>query len=152
MIGNGWHWPNTTVCRRAFLDWTLNPLVAAYFAVRDDHHQGNSRIYVAENIPELPEDGTDPFAVNQVYRYVPPHITPRLFAQACLFTVHPKPRDPFDDDRSITQIVEIEGSARREIKGSLNSCGVHAASLFPGLDGQGEHIRWLREDTGFGRL
>ena len=133
------------------LDWTLNPLVVAYFAVRDDRYEGNSRIYAAEKIPELPKRFTDPFAVEQVYRYVPPHITPRLIAQAGLFTVHPEPRNAFDNDSSITQIVEIEGSARREIKRSLSSCGVHAASLFPGLDGQGEDIRWLREDTKFGR-
>jgi hypothetical protein len=34
---------------------------------------------------------------------------------------------------------------------ALSQFGIHEASLFPGLDGHGSHIRWLREDTGFGR-
>ncbi len=134
------------------LDWTLNPLVAAYFAVRDDHFQGPSRIYVAEKIPELElAKFADPFAVDQVYRYVPSHVSPRLAAQAGLFTVHANPRDEFKDKAFITQIIDIEDSARREIKAKLGWFGVHEASLFPGLDGHGEHIRWLREDTSFGR-
>ena len=134
------------------LDWTLNPLVAAYFAVRDDLFRGRSRIYVAERIPELDlETFTDPFAVDQVYRYVPSHVSPRLVAQAGLFTVHPDPQAAFDNDPSITEIIEIEDSARREIKLTLSQFGVHEASLFPGLDGQGAHIRWLRQDTKFGR-
>jgi hypothetical protein len=136
------------------LDWTLNPLVAAYFAVRDDHFRGTSRIYVAERIPELElEVGTfaDPFAVDQVYRYVPPHISPRLVAQAGLFTIHPEPRVPFDDDRRITRMIDIDDSARRGIKVALSRFGIHEASLFPGLDGHGRHIRWLRENTRLGR-
>lgn len=134
------------------LDWTLNPLVAAYFAVRDDHFRGTSRIYVAERIPEL-ELGTfaDPFTVDRVYRYVPPHISPRLVAQAGLFTIHPEPRVAFEDDSCIKRIIDIEDAARREIKTALSRFGIHEASLFPGLDGHGAHIRWLREDTGFGR-
>ena len=134
------------------LDWTLNPLVAAYFAVRDDHFRGTSRIYVAERIPELDlETSADPFAVDQVYRYVPPHISPRLVAQAGLFTIHSEPRVAFDNDPSIKRIIDIEDTARREIKAALSRFGIHEASLFPGLDGHGVHIRWLREDTGFGR-
>jgi hypothetical protein len=134
------------------LDWTLNPLVAAYFAVRDDQFRGTSRIYVAENIPELDlKTLADPFAVDQVYRYVPSHVSPRLAAQAGLFTVHPKPQVAFDNDPSIKHIIEIEDPARREIKKTLGWFGVHEASLFPGLDGHGNHIRWLREDTSFGR-
>jgi FRG domain len=136
------------------LDWTLNPLVAAYFVVRDDYYSGTSRIYVAEGITELRlEDGTvpDPFAIRQVYRYVPPHITPRLTAQAGLFTIHPNPKVAFQGNPSITRIIDIAGTARREIKRTLSQFGIHEASLFPGLDGQGAHIGWLRADTGHGR-
>ncbi len=136
------------------LDWTLNPLVAAYFAVQDDRHRGTSRIYVAEGIPELElevKTSPDPFAVDQVYRYVPPHISPRLVAQAGLFTIHPEPRAPFDADRRIARIIDIDDSARREIKVALSRFGIHEASLFPGLDGHGRHIGWLRENTKFGR-
>jgi hypothetical protein len=136
------------------LDWTLNPLVAAYFAVRDDRFRGTSRIYVAERIPELEIDlGSfdNSFEVDRVYRYVPPHISPRLVAQAGLFTIHPDPLNPFDDDPHITRVIDIGDSARRKIKVALDRFGIHEASLFPGLDGHGAHIRWLREDTGFGR-
>jgi hypothetical protein len=134
------------------LDWTLNPLVAAYFAVRDDHFCGTSRIYMAEMIPELePGRFADPFAVDKVYRYVPPHISPRLAAQAGLFTIHAQPRVAFDNDPSIKRIIDIADPARRGIKAALSQFGIHEASLFPGLDGHGAHIRWLREDTGFGR-
>jgi FRG domain len=134
------------------LDWTLNPLVAAYFAVRDDLFRGTSRIFMAEGITELElEEVHDPFAIDQVYRYVPSHITHRLAAQAGLFTIHDEPRVAFDRNASIKQIIDIEDLARRKIKAALSQFGIHEASLFPGLDGHGDHICWLRQNTAFGR-
>ena len=129
------------------LDWTLNPLVAAYFAVQKDNYNGNSLIYVAKGIPKLNvEDFPNPFVVTTVYRFVPRHVTTRLIAQAGLFTIHPAPSVPFEDQTAIQKIV-IEGASRRALKKTLYWYGIHEASLFPGLDGLCKHIQWLREDT-----
>jgi hypothetical protein len=134
------------------LDWTWNPLVAAYFAVRDDRHQADSLIYVAKGIPKLdPNDFPDPFQIGEVMRFVPRHVTPRLITQAGLFTVHPQPEEPYANDDHIIGIIQIRGTARRQMKKTLARFGVHEAALFPGLDGQGGHIRWQRENTSFGR-
>src|SRR5215203_880688 len=81
------------------LDWTMNPLVAAYFAVEKttpkdcavffwnfdlDPRQGNLNI-LAE---------PDPFKVGEVRIVRPPHVTLRIAAQAGCFSVHPEPHIP----------------------------------------------------------
>ena len=73
------------------LDWTYNPLVAAYFAVSHDL-SCDSAIYqstIPDTVDELAEPS--PFDVKQVIRYRPSHITSRIIAQRGLFTIHPDP-------------------------------------------------------------
>ncbi len=124
------------------LDWTLNPLVAAYFAVAEEH-PGDSVVYAYDIAPPIDlEVNTDPFSLNSVARFSPSHITERITAQAGLFTVHPNPREPFQSDRIDKYI--IANSFRRQFKFILYRYGVTRASMFPGLDGLAAHIQWLR--------
>ena len=129
------------------LDWTLNPLVAAYFAVEDDSFgDSDGVIYACETIPAVNrEKSPNPFHVKSIRTFVPKHITRRLSAQDGLFTIHPAPTKELKGSKDIDKLI-IEKSIRHEIKEILYRYGIHRASLFPDLDGLASHIRWLRED------
>lgn len=126
------------------LDWTRNPLVAAYFAV-EESHPGDSLIYVYHHRTFLSINrNPDPFKLRTISKFIPNHVTPRITAQTGLFTVHPDPRTPLESKEIWRWI--IPNSFRKELKGSLNKYGVHRASLFPDLDGLSKHICYLRTD------
>jgi hypothetical protein len=80
------------------LDWSRNPLVAAYFACRSTKHY-DSAIYVASFmfVPALDfREDTDPFNVTKVKYLWPSHITRRVTAQSGIFTIHPDSLTPMD--------------------------------------------------------
>jgi hypothetical protein len=122
------------------LDWTYNPLVAAYFAVAHDS-PCDSAIYkstITDTVDELLEP--NPFSVQRVVRYRPSHITPRIIAQRGLFTIHPTPADPYQA-KGITRAL-IPSRARKKIREDLYRYGISSAVVFPGLDGLTAEISW----------
>lgn len=127
------------------LDWTLNPLVAAYFTVEDDFCNEDGVIYACLEIDRVnTKKHQDPFAVSFVGRFTPRHVTRRLTAQAGLFTVHPNPSEPVELTTKTDRLI-IRKALRRTLKTILYRYGIHKASLFPDLDGLAGHIKWLRE-------
>ena len=67
------------------LDWTFNPLVAAYFAVEDGFFNGDSVIYALTDLAEVDRiHQPNPFSVSTIMRLYPRHISHRLTTQcAC---------------------------------------------------------------------
>ena len=124
------------------LDWTDNPLVACYFAV-EEQTEDDSVIYAYQNRSYIDvEQYPDPFRSRKVGKFIPRHITPRITTQGGLFTIHPKPYEPFESEE-IEKIV-IPNEIRSSLKRTLNKYGVDRFSLFPGLDGLAAHIEWLQ--------
>ncbi len=129
------------------LDWTRNPLVAAYFAVEDDECHEDGVIYALTGVPAIDiAKFRDPFAIKGVKRFVPRNITRRLIAQAGLFTIHSDPTVALQGKKSGLDRILISAGMRRGLKRTLYRYGIHRESLFPDLDGLATHIRWLRED------
>lgn len=126
------------------MDWTRNPLVAAYFAV-EEQNAGDSVVYAYRSAKRIGSLRGDPFGVSAVERFIPRHVTPRITAQAGLFTIHPDPVSAFES-KSIDRLV-IAASYRKRLKHTLFRYGIHRASLFPGLDGLSKHIEWMRTDA-----
>lgn len=126
------------------LDWSRNPLVAAYFAVEHEFN-GDSAIYILRDMKFLNIEKIDPFDVTEVSKFIPSHITTRITAQSGLFTIHPKPSDPYVS--ALVDKLIIKKSFRRQLKKILYRYGVHRAALFPGLDGIAYHIQWLKTDS-----
>ena len=116
------------------LDWTVNPLVALYFAV-DDNISCDGAVYVIHEKRELPRAdlATSPFAITGDCLYDPRHTSPRITAQSGLFTVHKKPEDVFEH-KGIDKLIVL-GSSKPEMKIRLHTFGFNAFSLFPSLDG-----------------
>lgn len=135
------------------LDWTRNPLVAAFFAVENEF-SGDSAIYVLKGYRVVSRGDisrvnkaykSGPFACQKVIKYAPTHINSRIITQTSMFTVHPEPEKPFISDR-IDKLI-IPNSLRRNWKRILHNYGINRATLFPGLDGLANHIRWLRSKS-----
>jgi len=126
------------------LDWSRNPLVAAYFAVEQEFN-GDSAMYVLKDMKFLNTEGVEPFDVMEVSKFIPPHITTRITAQSGLFTIHPDPSEPFVS-ASVDKLI-IKKVFRRKLKKILYRYGVHRAALFPGLDGIANYIQWLKTDS-----
>jgi len=122
------------------LDWTYNPLVAAYFAVAHDE-PCDSAIYmsiVTDTVDDMVE--TDPFSVDRVIRYRPSHITPRIVAQRGLFTIHPNPTESY---KALgIKRASIPLRARKKLRDDLYRYGISSAVLLPGLDGLTAEIAW----------
>ena len=128
------------------LDWTRNPLVAAYFAVEDDECEKDGAIYIMSGVSSIDIlTHSDPLDVSEVKRFVPRHITRRLIAQAGLFTIHPEPRSSMAENTPGLDCIIVSAALRRSLKQTLYRYGVHRESLFPGLDGLAAHIRWVNE-------
>jgi hypothetical protein len=128
------------------LDWTRNPLVAAYFAV-EEAHKGDSAIYAyRDNRLIDTEEHPDPFAMKTAGRFTSRHVTRRITAQAGLFTIHPDPEVDFRENKNVSLMI-VRGAYRKTLKKSLYKYGIHRASLFPDVDGLTRHIEWLRTDV-----
>jgi hypothetical protein len=124
------------------LDWTNNPLVACYFAVEAPSDQ-DGVIYSHQNESYINvEKYTDPFRYQEVGKFIPRHLSPRITNQGGLFTIHPRPYEPFESE-DMEKII-IPNSLRSMLKQTLNRYGVDRFALFPNLDGLAAHIEWLQ--------
>ena len=130
------------------LDWSHNPLVAAYFAVKDRDHKDDSCIYSylcergGKDIVSY-EDFPDPFTVPEIFRVIPRHSTKRIVAQAGLFTIHPDPDVTLASDR-IEKLI-IKRSFRKELRNMVWKFGITPFALFPDLDGLSELVNQLND-------
>ena len=127
------------------LDWTRNPLAAAYFAVSDTQNFKDVVIYILNfnTVNKIPHS-TDPFRITEDYIYLPKHVTRRIIAQAGMFTIHAKPSEIFDHPSLEKVIIKKEGKI--DIKVTLDTYNVNQYSLFPGLEGLSAKLTgdWMR--------
>ncbi len=127
------------------LDWTLNPLAAAFFAVESEMEH-DAIIFASHHGKYLDtEKVSDPFYAKGVSRIRPRAVIPRLVRQAGLFTIHSPPTASYDkavDKKVVIEKIIVNSTYVRELKFELSHYGVNRMSLFPDLDGLSDHIRW----------
>lgn len=166
---NDWQWLALAQHNRLptrLLDWTTNPLVALWFAVSApavDDEPGVAWAFQCSDEDAIPRtDEKNQFRNDKMRVYFPEHVFPSIQAQSGRFTVHPRHSHPLrfpdmsevldDADKRLTKI-EIVPTSFPTICFELRRLGVHAASLFPGLEGLAARIRydrWLPQDEGQG--
>jgi len=131
------------------LDWTRNPLVAAYFSVQKESDEA-SVIYILNQKDQTlvnVERHKDPLEITgQPLRYIPSHVTERIIVQNGLFTFHPdQPNEAYESE--VIEKIIIPADARKRLKRDLYRYAVHEASMFPGLDGLASHVKWMNEKS-----
>jgi len=128
------------------MDWSMNPMVALYFAL-EKPTKDDSAVYVSAGKESLDfvqvKNRYENFkAVDDNLFIIPNNVSPRMAAQAAIFSVQ---RDPFKefivDDLSR---IRIPNSIRAEIRKSLNKYGINRKSLFPDLDGLSAWINSMK--------
>lgn len=126
------------------LDWTTNPLAAAYFAIEKEY-DGDSAVYVYFGQEGVDTNRhSDPFEIETVLRYRPTHVTERIIAQSGLFTIHHEPEKPFDADNIEKLLIKKE--CKRDLKKLLYKYGVNRKSLFPSLDSIASDLEWFHAE------
>jgi hypothetical protein len=147
------------------LDWTTNPLVALYFAVRDNlfinfednRDSGDSAIYFMIYKTPPVDIGGIACPIDYVQQlekenngsghalFWPPHYTPRIKAQSGVLTVQHDENLPWSYGSRLTKYI-IPYDKRVGFRSILNGYGINDSSMFPGLDGLSSHLKRLRED------
>ena len=159
---NDWQWLALAQHNRLptrLLDWTKNPLVALWFAVKDppvDCCPGlvwalyYTDLRAVSNTKDLKGS---PFDIECTHLYFPEHMYPSIQAQSSVFTVHPceKNSNParfpplgesINDSDLILRNIEVSAESFSIIRYQLFRVGISPASLFPGLQGIVDKIRY----------
>ena len=126
------------------LDWTFNPLVAAYFATMPFREEDCS-IYAYLPKYHFTED-RDPFQCGGVGRFRPRGVAARVIRQSGSFTFHNPATVPLDEGiEKNEKIIEfiIKKSYRKEMVYELDRYGINRMTLFPDLDGLSEYMSWF---------
>lgn len=118
------------------LDWSESLLVAAYFACKSGS-KGSPAIYGMQGVRTI--SGDDPFSITDVQLYRPAHISPRISAQKGVFTIHPRPNDPYKEKR----VHKWKIKKAFKIKVTLDKAGINHSTLFPDIDGLCEYLGWI---------
>ena len=146
------------------LDWTTNPLVAAYFAASasPDTRQVS---YMRKTVAATPERAlidcrvvatrvkhaqvididanADPLKLNDLGFVIPRTISNRIGSQSGLFSVHPSPDQPWLDPLARSaNVFDIPGGDRDFFLRRLFYMGVDPLYLMGGLDGLGARAAW----------
>jgi hypothetical protein len=134
------------------LDWTINPMVALWFAVAGppkDNGHGVVWIFRVEDRDLIEDEDEDPFAGDKTRVFQPRHITPRIIAQSGWFTSHKYleagrfialERNSKYKKR-LTKLT-VPPSQFSKLRKSLDRNGFNSATLFADLSGLTRHIEW----------
>ncbi len=130
------------------LDWTINPLIAAYFGVREQA-KNPAIIYAARFDPQFAESADHfsptPLEFKDVAIYRPRGVVPRIVRQGGLFSIHgPSNRSLIELRPEVVTLesIVIKQTYREKLRAELSFYGINSASLFPDLDGLAAFLNW----------
>lgn len=156
------------------LDWTTNPMVAAYFAasappaakdvvvdgklIRATPEQAeiDCRIVATRvlrsRLIDITDGKADPFKLTDVGFVLPRTISNRIATQSGLFSVHPQPDSPWRKPlEQIKDTFVIKGPHRAFFQRRLFYFGIDPLYIMGGLDGLGARLAWqARRGIGVG--
>jgi SAM-dependent methyltransferase len=144
------------------LDWTFNPLNAAFFAVVNSDGSIDDRFdsavyahYSDNSVISGERMDKSPFDLDGIHRVAPSSVTPRIGRQGGIFTLHGPPTLQLDQSLPGGDIIEkliIRSEHKREFAIQLSHYGVNRMSLFPDLDGLSSHLNWAFTNLPYSEL
>jgi hypothetical protein len=133
------------------LDWTFNPLVAAFFAVQNDE-KCDAVIYAYLNHYSFKTEEASPFEGEGVSKIKPKGSAQRIVRQSGIFTIHNPPtlrlENSLNEEQKLEKII-IDESYRKELRFELSHYGINELSLFPDLDGLSKQVNWFMENSSY---
>ena len=129
------------------LDWTYNPLVAAFFSCLEEP-TADAAIYCLLPYWTLIPEKAKPSKLTTVMLFKPHVTAARIARQSGLFTVHPDPTVELpaslcEEDKYERHI--ISARYKREMLFELNFYGINRLTIMSDLDGLSAHMRWAQE-------
>lgn len=140
------------------LDWTFNPMIAAFFAVSLANdaeitdtqsviyaHYSNHDFLDTHKFPDPFNIADKELTNNKVFRISPQSIVQRIIRQGAIFTIHFPPSCPLEDclpqGDKLEKII-INKEYQKQFSIDLSHYGINKMSMFPDLDGLSRHINW----------
>lgn len=125
------------------LDWSYNPLVAAFFAVRENI-DADAVLAAVKCTTHARLKADDPMSFLGVGRFTAKRVVSRIARQSGAFTIHGPPTIEIEEtgpDYEFRRYV-IDRSYRNKLLRELEHLYVHEAALFPDLDGLSTYVNW----------
>lgn len=130
------------------LDWSYNPLVAAFFACISEPEKDAVIYCLLPNWNIIPEKAK-PGKHKNIAKYKPNIIASRIGLQSGLFTAHPDPGLELSEglcDRDTLEAHVVKASYKRQMLFELNHYGINRSTLMGDLDGLSAHMCWTLEN------
>jgi hypothetical protein len=133
------------------LDWSFNPLSAAFFAVAEGA-ETDVVIFAYYSNWYVSREKVTPFKYEGVTRFKPKGIAQRITRQSGIFTVHCPPNHALSNglrDGDILEKLIIDKSYTKQLSFDLSFYGINKMTLFPDLDGLAAYINWVAANRQF---
>ena len=133
------------------LDWTHNPLVAAFFSASENENKDGA-IFVYNPNTVINHKSTEPFEYcenkSKIGFHQPNSSSHRIISQLGYFSLHTKPKLALDDKTKDGQLEKliIKKEIKEELMFMLNQYGVNYLTIFPDLEGLSKHLSWFAEN------
>lgn len=124
------------------LDWSLNPLIALFFACVENKNE-DGVFYALEIENYLIEEKNDnPYDFNNLKIIQPKTTHSRMLNQLSYFTIHPNPSlelSKIQNKVNLDKII-ISSKIKNEVLKKIHFYGINYASIFPDLEGLSKHL------------
>jgi hypothetical protein len=135
------------------LDWSVNPLVALYFALESD--TPSDRVVYAVSysryVHEVARTDLSPLKNKTEGRFTAPLAFDRIRAQRGVFTIHPHPTEVFSPP-GLKRLVIPEAKVKH-LRRRLFKYGIDHWHIYPDMEGLGKQLAWqVKNGVGLGSV
>lgn len=129
------------------LDWTHNPLVAAFFSANENLDKAGA-LWVTRPKTFIAENEDNPFDLkDKIHFYQPSTASPRVANQYGYFTIHNEPSLELNEDtcelKTEIEKILIPKEIKQDLIFSLNQYGINYLTIYPDLEGLSKHLSWF---------